>query len=133
MTSLVELEAKFLRWDQRMETWTRDRGDGFEEQVTGLREVYTFVETIQEAQGVEFLCPKCFAENKGPIGTHAVICWSRSRGVPEHVKPGPGRWSLHGTGIVDLTLNADPPGTARSVLLTGGCGWHGYVNAGDAA
>ena len=22
------------------------------------------------------LCPKCFAENGGPVGTHSVICWS---------------------------------------------------------
>jgi hypothetical protein len=36
-----------------------------------------------------------------------------------------------GTGFDDLTLNADPPGTARSVLLTSGCGWHGFVNNGE--
>lgn len=91
------------------------------------------VATIAEAQGVRFLCPKCFAANGGPVGTHGVICWSRSRGVPDDVRPAPGRWALDGTSIGDLTLNADPPGTARSVqLLGGGCAWHGFVTNGEA-
>ena len=90
------------------------------------------VEDMGNAMGVEFLCPLCFTTNAGPIGTHAVICWSRSRGTPEDETPGPGRWRMDGTGLHDLTLNADPPGTARSVLLTGGCGWHGFVDGGFA-
>ena len=113
---LIDLEQWFLRYEEK---------DG--------KVFYPFVDTLGEAQGVEFLCPKCFAANGGNVGTHAVICWSRSRGVPEKAKPGPGRWKMEGTGFDDLTLNADPPGTARSVLLTGGCGWHGFVTNGDAA
>jgi len=77
---------------------------------------------------VEFLCPKCFVANRGRAGTHAVICWSRSRGIADDVTPGPGRWSLRGTGFHDLTLDGD--GGSRSVLLSGGCGWHGYVTDG---
>jgi hypothetical protein len=88
------------------------------------------VDTITEAQGLIFLCPKCFAANKGPVGTHAVICWSRSRGVPDEAKPS-GRWTLDGTGMNDLTLNGDPPGSARSVLLKGGCAWHGHITNGE--
>lgn len=117
---LAELEAEFLRYEER---------DGSRYHVP--------VESIEQAQGVMFLCPKCFATNSGPVGTHRVICWSRSRGVPESAVPGPGRWSLHGTGIDDLTLNGDPlppeENGARSVLLTGdGCGWHGFVTNGSA-
>jgi hypothetical protein len=89
------------------------------------------VDNIVEAQGIRFLCPVCFAANKGPVGTHQVICWSRSRGVPEDEKPGPGRWKLDGSGYDDLTLNADPPSGSRSVLLTGGCGAHFHVTAGE--
>lgn len=87
---------------------------------------------IATAQGVDFLCPKCFVANGGEEGTHRVICWSRSRGVPDDVTPGPGRWALDGTGVHDLTLNADPPSGARSVQLNGGCAWHGFVTNGDA-
>lgn len=115
MTKLIDLDAHFIRYEERAGT------------------VYHVnVDTLDEANGVRFLCPKCFAENGGSRGTHAVICYSRSRGAPEHAKPGPGRWAMVGTGLADLTLNADPPGTARSVLLTSGCGWHGYVTKGDA-
>ena len=88
--------------------------------------------SIGQAHGVMFLCPKCFAANGGPRGTHSVICWSRSRGVPDAQSPGPGRWRMDGTGIDDLTLNADPPSNARSVQLEGGCMWHGHVTNVDA-
>lgn len=87
------------------------------------------VELLHEAQGVEFLCPKCFAANNGPIGTHAVICWFQGRGVPDDWNPKPGRWNPTGTGLDDLTFV--PPG-AISVLLTSGCGWHGFVKNGKA-
>lgn len=97
----------------------------------GDKVIWHTVETIEQAQGIRFLCPKCFGENNGPVGTHGVVCWSRSRGVPDDARPGPGRWLMLGTGFHDLTLNADPPSTARSIQLNGGCGWHGYVTNGD--
>lgn len=112
MTSLVQLNAEFLR-------------------VTS-KNTFQRVPTLAEAHGVLFLCPKCFAEKGGAVGTHSVICWSRSAGTPDDIEPLPGRWTMVGTGIADLTLNGDPPGGARSVLLGGGCGWHGHVTNGDA-
>lgn len=111
---LTELEPQFLRHEER-------EGSAY----------HVHVDSLAEAQGIWFLCPKCFAANGGPVGTHGVICWSRSRGAPESAVPGPGRWTLEGTGYHDLTLNGDPPGAARSVLLTGGCGWHGHVTKGE--
>lgn len=99
------------------------RGDG--------KEFHCEVATIAEAQGVEFLCPKCFEKNGGPVGTHVVVCWSRSRGTPDAASPGPGRWKISGTGFDDLTLDADPPSSARSVDLKGGCRWHGFVTNGQ--
>lgn len=111
---LAQLEPRFIRHERR---------DG--------KTFHRFVESIAEAQGIIFLCPKCFAKNGGPVGTHSVICWSRSRGVPDDVSPGPGRWALQGSGFEDLTLGADPPNRARSVLLTGGCAWHGFVTKGE--
>lgn len=113
---LTELEGEFIRREVR---------DGHVYHVP--------VATLAEAQGVKFLCPKCYADNRGPVGTHLVVCWSRSRGIPDDAKPGPGRWMLEGTGLDDLTLNGDPPGNARSVALEGGCAWHGFVTMGDAA
>ena len=85
------------------------------------------VEKLSEADGVIFLCPRCFETNKGTVGTHSVICWFRDR-VPDHVRPGPGRWEPSGEGLDDLTLSP-------SVDLSrgDGCQWHGFVRSGDAS
>lgn len=109
---LADLNAYFIRLSDRPGSFRR-------------------VESIADAQGVLFLCPLCYGVNTGAVGTHSVICWSRSRGVPDDVEPKPGRWVLSGTGIDDLTLDAEP-GQSRSVLLLGGCGWHGFVTSGEA-
>lgn len=109
---LTELAPQFLRWEKR---------DG--------HIFLPYVDKIEDAQGVEFLCPLCFQQNKGPVGTHAVICWSSSRGVPPEAEPLPGRWRLVGTGYADLSL-MEEPGKSRSVLLLSGCRWHGFVTNG---
>lgn len=83
-----------------------------------------------DADGVWFLCPKCFAANKGPVGTHAVLCWFH--GVDPNMNPKPGRWTPTGTTLDDLTF-VPAHGRTASVLLNGGCGWHGFVKNGDAA
>ena len=80
-----------------------------------------------DADGVGFLCPKCLAANKGPEGAHHVFCWFV--GVPADVSPGPGRWNPQGATIDDLTFVG--PGSV-SVLLLGGCNWHGFVRGGEA-
>lgn len=86
---------------------------------------YTVVDTLAEAQGIDFLCPDCFTKNSGPRGTHHVICWFQGRGVLDDETPKPGRWDVTGTDFTDLTLSP-------SVHLTGpGCGWHGFVKAGE--
>jgi len=110
---LVDLDPKLLRYELNGEVVT-----------------HRLVGSLAEAQGVRFLCPKCFAANGGKVGTHAVVCWSSSRGVPEDARPGPGRWTLEGTSLADLTLGSEP-GKSRSVALQGGCMWHGYVTQGE--
>lgn len=104
---LVELEPRFLR-----------RIDA-----AGQRRRY--VETLDEAEGVIFLCPVCFAANRGSVGTHSVVCWAPE--VPAGVEPGPGRWALQGTGVADLTLVAG----SSSVFLAGGCRAHFFVRDGS--
>jgi hypothetical protein len=76
-----------------------------------------------EAQGIRFLCPKCFEANGGAAGTHSVLCWFADKGVPADKSPGPARWPATGTGVEDITLTP-------SVLLLGGCGWHGWIKNG---
>ena len=100
---LSELEPEFVQW-------------------TG-EQSWKAVDSLAAATGLWFLCPKCFRENGGIIGTHMVICWDPT--VPQTVLPGPGRWAMTGTGLDDLTLSP-------SVNLSGpGCGWHGFVKDGE--
>lgn len=77
------------------------------------------VSSLEDADGVMFLCPLC--------RTHEVLCWFRDRPfVPPDATPGPGRWTATGSGLSDLTLSP-------SVHLTHGCQWHGWVKDGDAS
>ena len=91
---------------------------------------YADVDTLAEAQGVMFLCPKCFAKNCGNVGTHSVMVWFRDCGVPADEVPLPGRWGVSGTGYADLTItpsiSLENPGKV-------GCQWHGFVTSGEAA
>jgi hypothetical protein len=112
---------------------------------------YQTVPTLAEADGVMFQCPKC-AEGKergsevedwrgddwpnGKVrhfvrGAHMVLCWFRGH-VPDDLDPKPGRWTPSGSSLEDLTFVPGEPPMAVSVLLTGGCNWHGFVRAGEA-
>lgn len=84
------------------------------------------VDSIEKADGIMFLCPKCFKENGGPVGTHRVLCWQPH--VPQKIPPTPGRWTFKGTGYNDLTLVAG----SSSIYLTGrGCGAHFFIRNGS--
>lgn len=105
---------------------------------------YHRVATIDGAQGVMFQCPVCAvgkergeANGRGHYkGVHYVICWFRNpRGaapVPADAQPGPGRWWAEGSSLDDLTFTHGEPSLPKSVQLTGGCNWHGYVENGEA-
>src|SRR5260221_10170993 len=98
---------------------------------------YQIVDSLAEADGVQFQCPKCAQgleivlkdRRRFVKGAHYVICWFVGH-VPDNISPSPGRWNPKGTCLDDLTFIG--PG-AYSVLLTGpGCGWHGYIINGTA-
>ena len=88
---------------------------------------YEEVDKLEDAQGVMFLCPKCFETNNGRVGTHSVLCWFKGRGVSDDEDPKPGRWAFAGNSIDDLTL-------VPSINLPGekGCQWHGFIRNGVA-
>lgn len=140
---LRQLDGQFLRREVRIETWKRIKSDVFSvkplgpytddevEEVTGPREVFAYVDTLAEADGISFLCPLCFTNNGGSVGTHSVICWFEDK-VPDETFPKPGRWNPVGTSLDDLSFV--PGKKSHSVLLMGdGCNWHGFVTNGDAA
>lgn len=142
MPTLRELNAIFYRYCVTTETYERVRaevmaerpagpyGDEDLELHTGPREHWFPVPTLAEADGVWFECPKCWAACPGPVkGAHGVMCWFVGK-VPDDAKPGPGRWVPSGTGLDDLTFIGPK---SKSVALTGGCEWHGFVTNGSAA
>jgi hypothetical protein len=135
---LTDLEPQFIRYESRVETWNvvdgnpetwRERGCPTK-QVTGPREYRIFVDALAEAQGITFICPKCFANaGHSNAGVHLCEVTFGGRGVPDvmgtHNKAGaPTRWQVSGRSYSDLT-------TSPSILLEGeGCGWHGFITDG---
>jgi hypothetical protein len=96
-----------------------------------------YVEDIKDADGIMFQCPLCAQKcetgeldgRRFYVGAHYIVCWFVGK-VPPDLNPLPGRWNPSGTSIDDLTFV--PPG-AVSILLTGGCNWHGFIVNGDAS
>lgn len=108
---LAQLEARFIKH--------LDKGS------------WHVVFTLAEADGIQFVCPKCYTNLGKREGAHSVICWFVGK-VPDDETPGPGRWTPSGTGLEDLTFIPGDPPRAVSVLLNSGCGWHGHVLKGEA-
>lgn len=104
---LTELEPEFHRYETR---------DG--------REHIIKVETLAEAQGVQFDCPKC-----QPY-PHAVIVTFRDRWALDHQGSqsshgGPSRWNVAGASFEDLTLTP-----SIDCSQGGGCTFHGFITNG---
>jgi len=123
---LSELEPSLKKIERRPDTWTRRKEDGSDEQVSGLRTYFVEVQTISEADGIWFLCPKCFRDNGGNVGTHSVACWRPSIPLSDDLT-GPGRWELVGTDFNNISLVANP----TSVQINGGCNAHFTVSNGE--
>lgn len=112
---LTELEPQFMRYETSDHEYLRE------------------VDSLAEAQGVQFLCPSCFVRNNGNIGTHYIEVTFADRGVLDnqgsHNREGrPSRWIVSGTGYSDLT-------TLPSILIDEAkpaCdGWHGHITNGE--
>jgi hypothetical protein len=112
---LSELEPQFMRYETSDHQYLRQ------------------VDSLAEAQGIQFLCPVCFAAHNGPIGTHYIEVSFANKGVLDHQgshnrEGNPSRWSVAGSGYSDLT-------TTPSILIDPAkpaCeGWHGFITDGE--
>ena len=123
---LTELKAHFQRYSERDEDANVNYPDaGGVNRV--MREYKTPVDTLDEAHGIMFLCPVCFAKNGGSVGTHSVDVTFSGRGVPDNLGSHgtndlPTRWDVSGTGLADLVCTP-------SIQLLGGCNWHGFIGS----
>lgn len=98
---LTDLDASFIAWG----------GDPHHGN-------YIELPSMEGADGVTFFCP--FGGDKAC----SIVLWNHD--VPASVEPGPGRWSMMGTGLHDLTLSP-------SVNMSAGpcaCKWHGWIKDG---
>lgn len=153
---LSELAPQFIRYEARVETYSVIEGDAETwrargcptREVRGPQEYSVHVDSLEAAQGLRFLCPKCFADNiarvppgtgseaddiqAAGVGIHQVEVTFQGRGATDvqgsHGNGGTAtRWAVSGTGYDDLS-------TTPSILLLslpGGCGWHGYITNGQ--
>lgn len=106
---LIELEPKFLRIKSDTDSDLSDQ--------------------IEGADGILFLCPKCFAKNGSAAGVHSIMCWQPHVPQSEH-RVGPGRWKFKGSGFHDLSLDNHPNG-ASSVQLPVPCQAHFHIQNGE--
>ena len=132
MKMIDDLRGQFFQCEESNETYNsivgdektwRERGCPTEP-VTGPRIAFINVDSLSEADGVRFLCPKCFSVNKGEIGTHRIHIYFSGKNTPPSVNNGV-RWDVTGTGLHDLTITP-------SILLGTGCAWHGFITNGEA-
>lgn len=103
---------------------------------------YYRLDSVEGAQGLLFQCPKCALgketgeedNRKFVRGAHYVLCWftnpRNAPRVPDDADPKPGRWTFTGNTIDDISFIPGP--YSNSILLIGGCAWHGFVTNGDA-
>lgn len=89
--------------------------------VVGMRHVLERTSDLAVADGIRFLCPKCFKDNGGADGTHAIVVPFAGRALHER------GWQVSGTKFSDLTLRP----SISIYTEKGGCGFHGYITNGE--
>ena len=82
---------------------------------------------MDEAHGIRYLCPQCYAQNGGPVGTHGII--NMTPDIGQEFRPTPGRWNFVGTSLDDLSLVAG----SSSILITSECNAHYFITNGRIA
>lgn len=120
---LAQLQPHFIRYETKVEDCTF---------ADGMRSVpvhYIVHCDLAEAQGISLLCPKCFQQNGGDVGTHWIEVTFTNRGASDdqgsHGKDGrPTRWNVSGDCFENLTL-------IPSIKLESGCDWHGFITGGE--
>jgi Family of unknown function (DUF6527) len=108
--TLKELEGQFIAY--------------FEE---NGRDMFRHVDSLSEAHGIHFICPKSFAAHQGRVGAHMMQLYFSGSPVPPRLgtnKSGQTvRWNVSGTCMDDLSLT---PSIQEEDSL---CAWHGFVGS----
>ena len=127
--TLKELESYFIRYEKQIAGPGHGRLMPDGNYQYGGFEIWVLIHTdsLSEAQGIKFLCPACFKNNNGSIGTHSITISFEHRNVPDEAgsrndQGQPSRWSIiGGTGLDDLQLSP-------SIFIKNSpCQWHGFI------
>lgn len=117
----IKLSALNPHWKRHKRTLCTAGGRDHEcciiHDVPQFHDYLTTVENIDDAHGIWFDCPICSKGGTQP--SHGILVWFAERDVPPHLRPEP-RWRVQGSSFDDLVLSP-------SILLIGGCGWHGFI------
>ena len=93
--------------------------------------VFERVDKVAESHGISFLCPKAFAKNGGPKGTHSVFLFFTGSPYAGHNTAGQEvRWQVvGGTTIDDLVLTPSIQEQDEELPPEHRCSWHGFVGS----
>lgn len=141
MPSLRELEGQLLRCKteatserdaENRPVWRDSEGHAHMWGPPGgkmERMVFEPVERVADANGVRFLCPKSFAKNCGPKGTHSVYIFFAGSPYAGHNNAGQEvRWNvIGGSTLDDLQLSPSIQEQDDGLSPERQCNWHGFV------
>ena len=117
MQRLLDLQPRFIKY----QLGTSSRSDS-QWGPHPVDEIVT-VNTICDADGLSFRCPKC--DREGYI--HILQLWFRHREVPDHMgqnsKGEPSRWGVIGQDFFDISLDLN-------IQVHEGCRWLGKISHG---
>lgn len=80
---LVDLKAKFIR-HERASVPKDQFVDGIMSP-SGIRDTFRYVDKLEDAHGLAFLCPKDYQVNGGESGTHGVRVFFSGSPVPPDI------------------------------------------------
>lgn len=136
---LAELDAQLLRCGEETSSEKdeaglyvfRSDGEIFMRSPGPSRTFFSHVDRVADAHGIRFLCPKSFAKNGGPKGTHSVyIFFVGSPYAGRNTAGQEVRWTVvGGTTIDDLQLTPSILEQDDGAPPEWRCGWHGFVGS----
>lgn len=79
--------------------------------------------------GLYCLCPACYAQNGGEVGTHALRVLTPDADPDDW--PLPGRWRLIGDTFDELTAEGANGGSSSILLAGSPCRAHFFIRDGE--
>lgn len=99
-------------------------GYDFDALVTNTR--VTNAASIEECNGIRFLCPACLKEGR----EHLITRWSHERGAPFYASPVRYRWKISGASLAYVSVMPDFE-NEMTLERDDVCTWNGMIQNGE--